>query len=80
MGLRVVILFNERIAYRVCIGNHLGPKISLTYHAYEPNRTHVGHFGQKGYPRLNPDSTVNDLKVIWIEEGARLLPNNKWID
>ena len=28
----------------------------------------MGHFEKKGYLRLNPDSTVNDLQVIWIEE------------
>ena len=28
--------------------------------------------GQKGYHRLNPDSTVNDLQVIWIEEWGQI--------
>ena len=32
----------------------------------------MGHFGQKGYPRLNQESTVNDLLVIWIEEWGQI--------
>ena len=31
----------------------------------------MGHFGQNGYPHWNPDSTDNDLQVIWVDENSQ---------